>query len=128
MDGASDALIVREQIEVAEEEGPIVFATADEWQLLHPRIAHVHGDVPEILRDPPERDARGMTITLSREVPGERRGNNQLEERSSRKLNHVPEWREDEMPRLVNREIDSVEKASCFRMAHQRNGVQREQH
>src|SRR5262250_2028711 len=51
----SDRLVLLEVSQSAEEICPIVLAAADEWQLLRARVADVDRDVPEVLRDPPER-------------------------------------------------------------------------
>src|SRR5690348_17208854 len=124
MERPADALVVRQHTEVAEEKRPIVFAAANERQLLRPRIADVDRDVPQILRDPPERHCRRMPVAAAGEVHEEDGRDDELEKRAARELDNLAKWREDEVPCLVDREIDRVEKAPRLGMPHERNPVE----
>src|SRR5690242_5906858 len=126
MNCAADSLIVREDAEVAEQERPIVLAPADERQLLGPRIAYVYGNIPAVLRDPPQGNRRRMAIHSPREIPDEGRRHDELKERPAREADHETERIEDEMPRLVNGEIDGIEETPRVGVPHERDGVQRE--
>src|SRR2546426_2301096 len=65
----ADQLVLIEQAESAEQIRPIVLAAAHERQLLGARVPDVDGDVPEGLRDPPQRDGRGVADSPAAENP-----------------------------------------------------------
>ena len=94
-----------------------------ERQLLRARITRIDGDVPEVLRDPPERDGRRMSVVLLQEVAEKRRRHDQLEERPTEELDELAERREDEMPGLVDRQVDVVHERPRLRMQQNAEAV-----
>jgi TonB family protein len=119
-------LVILEPANAAEQVSPVVFPSANERECLRARVADVDRDVPAVLRDPPESDARRVTVGALPEVDDEGSRQAELEERSTEEPQKLAEGREDEMTGLVDRQIDRVEKASGLRPKEARHPVQGE--
>jgi hypothetical protein len=108
-DGAGNVLVLRQQSHAPEQVVPIVLPAPDERQLLRACVRDVHCDVAAVLPDPPQGDARRVLIALPQELDHEERRHEELEQRAAGKADELPEWRENEMSRFVDGEVDAIE-------------------
>ena len=123
---AGQSLIAAEQVSFRKQECPIMFAAAHERQLHRTSIGDVDRDIPAILRHPPQADRGAKVITTPQEVRAKDRGNDELEQGPAKGGDDFAERREDQVARLVDGEVHSVDEMSAHRVAHVRNAVERE--
>jgi hypothetical protein len=121
-----DRTIVLKPAESTQQVGPVVLTAAYERQKLRACVADVHRDMPAVLRNPPERNARRMAVRAPPKVDDEGNRQGELEQRSAEKPEEFTERREDQVTCLVNRQIDSVEDSPVLRPEKTWDSVQGE--
>src|SRR5439155_828835 len=125
--GAADQLVLIEQAESAEQVGPIVLAAAHERQLLGARVFDVDGDVPEVLRDPPQRDGRRVAVAAAPEIPHEERRDQELHQRAAEHPDELAEHAEQRVPDLVDRDVEAVEPAVALGVEREHDPIHRQE-
>lgn len=84
-----------------------IFST--EQRYLHDDgIASISGDLGNILADPHQYESAGEIIPPKEKVNSKKKGNEDLEQRTTEKLDELTKKDEDEMPSFMNDQIDAV--------------------
>ena len=112
MHGARDRQILRKPPGSIQQICPVVLASAHERQFLCARIGHINGDIPAVLRDPPEADRPAISIAAPEEMRDESTRQDELEQRAAEEPHHLTEWRENQMSCLVDRQVYAIEERS----------------
>ena len=105
----ADFLVLVKQAPLSEKNRPVTLLRADERQRRSASVGHVCADVRKVFKEPEAAKSKAGRFPLPEEIDGAKDRNEQLTERAAKNHDGVAEPTEEEMPALVNHQIDVIE-------------------
>jgi len=106
---SADFLVLGEEAPLAEENFPVGVAGADQRQGCGAGVCHVGADIGEIFEEPEAAKSEAGGFALPEEIDGAQEGHEQFTQRSAENHDGIAEPTEEEMPALVDDQIDEIQ-------------------
>src|SRR5271168_4119746 len=107
--GRTDILVLHQKAPLAEQRSPIVFATANQRQILRACIRHVRADIQKVLEEPKTAKRRSRRLALPKEIQAAKQRNQQFTERAAQNHDRLAKPAEEKMSAFVNDQIDEID-------------------
>src|SRR6266850_2549698 len=106
---SADFLVLGEEAPLREKNRPVTFLRANQGQSRGACVGHVGADVGKVFEKPEDGKGKADGFALPKETGGAQKRHEQFAEGSTKNHDGVAEPTEEEMPALVDHQIDEIE-------------------